>query len=155
LSTNATRALYGREQVILGAVAVEIQTEERNGLLLVTSLRRRLRVIPRYHTEIVGEDGSLSGLVRVEVVDDRATVNKLKGAIRILEVQLREPVRGLVLLNATRGTLGFPEVIRRRYFDSEVGTADDSMDMARDSVRAQDGVSTFNDKNVGCWVARS
>lgn len=111
MSTNAARTRYVWKQVILGASTVEIQTKEGDGLLLGTSRRRRLGVIPGNHAEIVGEDGSLSGLVGVQVVDYRATVDELKGAIRVLEVQLREPVSGLVLLNTTRGTFRFPKVI--------------------------------------------
>jgi len=78
----------------------------------------------------------LSRLVRVEVVDDRATRNELKGTVRMLEIHLREPVRRLVLLNAARGAFRFPKIIRRGDFDSEVGTTHDSVDMSGDSARA-------------------
>jgi hypothetical protein len=135
LSADTTRASLGWEIVRLDANAVEIQTEERNGLLLGTSHGWSLRVIPGDHTEVVGEDGGLSRLVGIEVVDDRASINEFEGSIRILEVQLREPVGGLVLLNATRGTFGFSKVIRGRDFDSEVGTTYDSVDMRRDNAR--------------------
>lgn len=154
LSTNTTRARYCWKQVILGADTIEIQTEERNGLLLETSHGWSLRVIPRDHTEVVGEDSGRPRLIRVEVVDDGATRNKLKTAVRVLEVQLREPVDGLVLLNATGGTLRFPKVIRRGDFDSKVRAANDPVDMTRDRARVYDGVSTFNDNDVRCCTEK-
>ena len=71
---------------MLGGTAVEVQTEERNGLLLKTSHRRRLSVIPGDHAEVVRENSGFSRLVRVEVVDDRATGYELEAAICILKV---------------------------------------------------------------------
>lgn len=100
MGTNSTRARHRWKEVILGANAVEIQAEERNCLLLETSHSRGLGVITGDHTEVVREDGGLSRLVRVKVVDNRATRDELKGTVRMLEVHLREPVRRLVLLNA-------------------------------------------------------
>jgi len=148
LSTNTTRARHGWEEVMLGANAAEIQTEVRNGLLLETSHRRRHGVVPGDHTEVVGEDGRLSRLVREEVVNDSVALNELKAAVRIVKVQLRKPVCRLVLLNATGGTFRLPKVIRRRDLNSEVGTANDSVDVSRDLVWVYDGVSTFNDKDA-------
>jgi len=120
---------------MLGRYALEVQTEERNGLLFGASHRWRLGGVSRDHAEIIREDGGLSRLIGEQVVGNGIAVYELEGAVRILKVQLREPVRGLVLFDTSRGTLRFTKVIRRRDLDSEVRTADDSVDMASDAAR--------------------
>jgi hypothetical protein len=140
---------------MLGGTTVEVQAEERNGLLFGASHGWRLGGVSGDHAEVIGEDGGLSRLIGEEVVGDGATRHELEGAVRILEVQLREPVRGLVLFDTSGGALRFTEVIRRRNLDSKVGTADDSVYVASDSARAYDGVSTFNGENVLCCVVSS
>jgi hypothetical protein len=104
LSTNAVGAMPFRKEVEFGAAVLVIQTEERNGLLFSTPHGRSLSGIPGDHAEIFREDGGLARLVGVEVVCDRSTIYQLKRAVRIFEVQLREPVHGLVFQNARRGT---------------------------------------------------
>jgi hypothetical protein len=152
LSANTAGALLRWKEVKLGANAVEVQAEERNGLLFEASDGRGLGGVSRDHAEVIGEDGGRPK--RIEVVGDRATTHELEGAVRILEVQLREPVHGLVLFDTRGGTLRFTEVIRRRNLDSEVRTADDSVNVASDSAGGHDGVSTFNGENVLCgkWL---
>ena len=137
---------------MLGSTAVKVQAEERDGLLLGTSHRWCLGGVSRDHAEIVREDGSLSRLVGEEVVGDGATRDELKGAIGVFEVQLREPVRGLVLRDVSGGALGFTEVIRRRDLDSEVGAANDSVDVASDTAGGYNRISTFNNEDVLCFV---
>ena len=90
---------------MLGSTAIEVQAEKRDGLLFGAPHGRWLDGVSGDHTEVVREDGSLSRLVREEVVGDGATRHELEGAIRILKVQLREPVRGLVLFDTSAGTL--------------------------------------------------
>lgn len=121
---------------MLGSPASEVQTEERNGLLLGASHGWRLGGVSRDHAEVIREDGGLSSLIGEQVVGNGIAVYDLEGAVRILKVQLREPVRGLVLFDISGGTFRFTKVIRRRDLDSEIGTTDDSVDMASDSARA-------------------
>ena len=89
---------------MFGSTTVEVQAEERDGLLFGASHGRRLGSISGDHAEVVREDGGLPRLVGEEVVGDRATRYELEGAIRILEVELGEPVRGLVLFDTSGGT---------------------------------------------------
>lgn len=121
-------------------------------MLLRTSVCWRRRGVAGDHAEVIWEDGGLSGLVREKVIGDWATVNECKAAVRILEVKLREPVRGLVLCNASGGTFGLAKGIRGRDSHSEVGTTDDPVNVAGDLARAHDGVSAFSDENVFCCV---
>jgi len=79
---------------------LEVQAEERNGLLSGTSKRWRLSRVSRYHAVVIGEDGGLSRLIGEQVVGNGTARYKLEGAVRILKIQLREPVRGLVLCDA-------------------------------------------------------
>jgi len=148
LSTDTTGARCFGEVVKPGRYTVEVQAEEGNGLLFKGTQRRSLTGVSAYHAEVIGEDGGLPWLIGEQVVGDGAARYKLEGTIRVLEVQLREPVRRLVLLNAGGGTLRLTEVVRRRDLDSEIGTADDSVDMPNDSSGAYDWVSTLNDENV-------
>ena len=155
MSTNTAGAGLSRKEVRLGTDTVKVQTEEGNGLLFGASHRWGLGRVPRDHAEVVREDGGLPRLIGVEVVDDGITINEFEGAVRILKVQLREPVRGLVLLDSTGGTFRLTEVIRRRDLDSEIGAADDSVDVAGDSSGAYDGVGAFGDENAHCCVVDS
>lgn len=137
---------------MFGGATIEVQAEERNGLLFGASLWGCLGRISRNHAEVVREDGGLSRLIGEKVVGDGTTRYELEGAVRILKVQLREPVRGLVLLDTSRGTLRFTEVIRRGDLDSKVGTANDPVDVTSDTAGIYNRVSTFNDENVLCCV---
>lgn len=136
---------------MFGSTTVEVQAKEGDGLLFRTSHRWCLGGVSRDHAEVVREDGGCVRLVGKEVVGDGATIHELKGAIRVFEVQLREPVRGLILCDVSGGALGFTEVVRRRNLDSKVGTTNDSVDMASDSAGGYDGVSTFNNEDVLCF----
>jgi len=136
---------------MLGSATVEVQTEEGDGLLFGTPHDRRLSRISGDHAEVVREDGGLARLVREEVVGDRATRYELECAIRVLKVQLREPVRGLVLFDTGGGTLRFTEVVRGRDLNSKVGTTNDPVNVTGDTAWVHDGVSTFNRENVLCW----
>jgi len=147
LGTNTTGARRLRKEVRLGANSIEVQTKERNGLLCETSQGWSLSGIPGDHSEVVGENGGLAGLVREEIVGHRATRNELKGAVCVLEVQLREPLRRLVLLNSTGGAFRFAKIIRGRDFDPEVRTTNDPVDVSSNSARAYNRVGTFNDEN--------
>jgi len=77
---------------MLGTNALEVQAEERNGLLFGASHWRRLGGVSRDHAEVVREDRGLSSLVGEQVVGDGTTIHALEGAIRILEVQGGEPI---------------------------------------------------------------
>jgi len=136
---------------MFGSTTVEVQAEERDGLLLGASHSWRFGSISGDHAEVVREDGGLPRLIGEEVVGDRTTRYKLEGAIRILEVQLGEPVRRLVLFDTSGGTLRFTEVVRGRDLDSKVGTANDPVDVTGDAARVHDRVGTFNRENVFCW----
>jgi hypothetical protein len=154
LSANTTWALRCWKEIRFGTGTAEIQTEERDGSLLGTSILWRRRGVPGDHAEVIWEDGGLSGLVREKVIGDWATVNELKGAVRILEVKLREPVRGLVLCDASGGTLGLAKGSRGNIY-SKVGTTDDPMNVAGDLARAHDGVNAFSDEDVFCCVTET
>ena len=151
LSTNTARAGPLWKEVVFGGTAVKVQTEERNGLLFETPHSRRLGSISGDHAEVVREDSGLAGLVREEVVGDRATRYELEGAIRILEVQLGKPVCGLVLLDTSGSTFRFTEVVRGGDLDSKVGTTNDPVDVTGDTARVHDRVSAFNRENVLYW----
>ena len=90
---------------MLRADTVEVQAEERDGPLFRAPHRWGLGRIPGDHAEIVREDGSRPRLVGKEVVGNGTTIHELKGAIRVLEVQLREPIRRVVLCDTRRGAL--------------------------------------------------
>ena len=135
---------------MLGGTTVKVQAEERDGLLLGAPRSWRFGSVSGDHAEVVREDGGLPRLVREEVVGDGATRYELEGAVRILEVQLREPVRGLVLFDTTGGTLRFTEVVRGGDLDSKVGTANNPVDVAGDTARVHNRVSAFNRENVLC-----
>jgi len=120
---------------MLGRHAIEVQTEERNGLLFGASHRWRLGGVSSDHAEVIREYGGGVWSIGVQVVGNGIAGYELEGAVRIRKVQLREPVRGLVLFDISGGTFRFTKVIRRRDLDSEIGTADDSVDMASDTAR--------------------
>jgi hypothetical protein len=148
LSANTARAGCLWEEVVLGGTTVEVQAEERDGLLFGAPHSWRLGGVPGDHAEVIREDGSLSRLVGEEVVGDGATRYELEGTIRILEVQLRIPVCGLVFFDTSGGALRFAEVLRGRDLDSKVGTANDPVDVTGDTPGVHDGVGTFNGENV-------
>jgi len=148
LSTNTAGADLLRKEVTLGGDTVEVQAEERNGLLFGASRRWRLGGVSRDHAEVIREDSGLSRLIGEQVVGNGTTVYELEGAVRVLKVQLREPVRRLVFCDAGGGTFRFTKVIRRRDLDSEIRTTDDSVNVTSNTAGNYDGVSTFNDKNV-------
>jgi hypothetical protein len=152
LSTNTAGAKLFRKKVMPAGNTGEVQAEERNGLLFRASHRWRLGGVSRDHAEVIREDGGLSRLIREQVVGDGAAVYELEGAVRMLKVQLREPVRGFILFDAGGGAFRFTKILRRRNLDSKIGTADDSMDMASDTAGSYDGVSTFNGDNALCVV---
>ena len=105
MSTNTVGADPLRKGVIAGGNAAEVQAEERNGLLFGTVHRWRLSAVSRDHAEVIREDGCLSRLIGEQVVGDGIAVYGLEGAVRILKVQLRKPIRGLILFDISGGTL--------------------------------------------------
>jgi len=147
LSTNTAGAGCVRKEVVLGSPTIEVQTEESNGLLFGASHRWRLGGVSRDHAEVIREDGG-AVIIGVQVVGNGIADYELEGAVRVLKVQLREPVRGLVLFDTTGGTLRFTKVIRRRDLDSEIGTAHNSVDVASDGAGGYDGIGTLSNENL-------
>lgn len=152
LGTDTAGAWFFGEVVRPDRYTVEVQAEERNGFLLGAPLCRSFFGVSAYHAEVIGEDSGLSRRIGIQVVGDGTSGYKLERSVRVLEVQLREPVIGLILFNARGGTLRFTEVVRRRDVDSKIGTADDSVDVRSGGSGAHDGVTTLNDKNIFCSI---
>lgn len=71
---------------MLGSSAIEVQTEERNGLLFGASHRWRLGGVSRDHAEVIREDGGGVWSIGEQVVDNGIAFYELEGAVRILKV---------------------------------------------------------------------
>lgn len=90
---------------MLSRDTVKIEAQESDGLL--SEARRVVRSESRVttqHTEIIGERGSSSRSIAEQVIDHCSTAEAGEASIVPLEVQVREPVVGLVLRDWNRCT---------------------------------------------------
>lgn len=149
LGPNTGRADLLWKTGVLGGLSIEVKAKVVNRLLSVI-----VRIVaPQHwasaeHAEIRRECLGGSRLVGEEVVDNGTTIDARETAVGPLEVQVWEPVVGLVLLDRDRGTLAAPQQLCRGLW-SKVATTDHRVNVASDSARVHDRIKTLSCDKTG------
>jgi hypothetical protein len=144
LRTNAGGAVLLWHTGVLGGLAIKVKAKEVNSSLGgAVGIIAPLGGASAEHAEVGGECRGCSSLVWEEVVDNGASIDAGEAAVSPLEIKVREPVVGLVLLDRDRATLATPQQFRRGL-RTKVATPDHRVHMARDSARVHDGIQSLS-----------